>query len=105
MFKPIPLLSKSEITSFYLVSMAVQPGLCRTWSDTQIVDFLTQLTSISKTNGVVFFLSTYVGSLAKFKKRHTFSIEPFSSKSCLKNLAISIFTYKKIHVYSYILLT
>lgn len=36
---------------------------------------------------------TYVGSLAKFKNKHTFSIEPFSSKSCLKNLAASMFTY------------
>ena len=35
---------------------------------------------------------TYVGSLARFRKRHTFSMEPFSSKSCLKNLAISMFT-------------
>jgi hypothetical protein len=36
---------------------------------------------------------TNVGSLAKFKKRQTFSIDPFSSKSCLKNLAVSILTY------------
>ena len=33
-----------------------------------------------------------VGSFAKFKNRATFSIEPFSSKSCLKNLAVSMFT-------------
>ena len=37
--------------------------------------------------------TTYVGSLAKFRKRHTFSIEPFSSKSCLKKRAISMFTW------------
>lgn len=35
---------------------------------------------------------TYVGSLAKFKKRQTLSIEPFSSKSDLKNRAVSMFT-------------
>ena len=40
--------------------------------------------------------TTYVGSLAKFRKRHTFSIEPFSSKSCLKNLAISMFTWNTV---------
>lgn len=37
---------------------------------------------------------TYVGSLAKLRKRHTFSIEPFSSKSCLKNRAVSMLTCK-----------
>ena len=33
------LLSKSENSSFYLFSMYVQPGLCQTWSETQIVVF------------------------------------------------------------------
>ena len=36
----ISLLLKSEISSFYLFSVTVQPGLCRTWSETQIVGFL-----------------------------------------------------------------
>ena len=31
----IPLLSKSEISSLYSSSMAVQPGLCQTWSQTR----------------------------------------------------------------------
>ena len=30
----IPLLSKSEISSLLASSVAVQPGLCRTWSET-----------------------------------------------------------------------
>ena len=30
----IPLLSKSEISSLYPSSLIVQPGLCRTWSET-----------------------------------------------------------------------
>ena len=30
----ISLLSKSEISSFWASSVAVQPGLCRTWSET-----------------------------------------------------------------------
>ena len=38
--------------------------------------------------------SPYVGSLAKFKNRQTFSMEPFSSKSCLKKRAPSILTCK-----------
>ena len=37
----IPLLSKSEISSLYLSSVAVQPGLCQTWSETPKTDFLT----------------------------------------------------------------
>ncbi len=39
--------------------------------------------------------NTYVGSLARLRNRHTFSIEPFSSKSCLKNRAVSMLTYIK----------
>ena len=37
----IPLLSKSEISSLYPSSVAVQPGLCRTWSETPKTGFLT----------------------------------------------------------------
>ena len=37
----IPLLSKSEISSFWPSSVAVQPGLCRTWSETPKTGFLT----------------------------------------------------------------
>ena len=33
----IPLLLISKVSSFYLYSVTVQPGLCRTWSETQIV--------------------------------------------------------------------
>ena len=37
----IPLLSKSKISSLNRSSVTVQAGLCRTWSETQIVGFLT----------------------------------------------------------------
>ena len=37
----IPLLSKSKISSFYPSSVVVQPGLCRTWSETPKTGFLT----------------------------------------------------------------
>ena len=40
---------------------------------------------------------SHVGSLAKLRKRQTFSIEPFSSKSCLKNLAVSMLTWRRWH--------
>ena len=37
----IPLLPKSEISSLSPSSMAVQPGLCGTWSETPKTGFLT----------------------------------------------------------------
>ena len=37
----IPLLSKSEISSLEPSSVAVQPGLCQTWSETPKTGFLT----------------------------------------------------------------
>ena len=44
----IPLLPKSEISSILLSSVAVQPGLCRTWSETPKTGFLaTRLKSIN----------------------------------------------------------
>ena len=36
----IPLLSKCEISSIYPSSVALQPGLCRTWSETPKTGFL-----------------------------------------------------------------
>ena len=35
----IPLLSKSEIPSLYPSSVAVQPGLCMSWSETRTLVF------------------------------------------------------------------
>ena len=35
----IPLLSKSEISSLSPSSVAVQPGLCQTWSETRMLVF------------------------------------------------------------------
>ena len=37
----IPLLSKYEISSLWPSSVAVQPGLCRTWSEIPKTGFLT----------------------------------------------------------------
>ena len=37
----IPLLPKSEISSLQPSSVAVQPGLCRTWLETPKIGFLT----------------------------------------------------------------
>ena len=35
----IPLLSKSEISSLLPSSVVVQPGLCRSWSETRLLVF------------------------------------------------------------------
>ena len=40
-YSMIPLLSKSEISSLQPSSVVVQPGLCRTWSETPKTGFLT----------------------------------------------------------------
>ena len=37
----IPLLPKYKISSFYPSSVTVQPGLCRTWTETPKIGFLT----------------------------------------------------------------
>ena len=42
MDRTIPLLPKHEIPSLQPSSAAVQPGLCRTWSETPKTDFLTK---------------------------------------------------------------
>ena len=44
----IPLLPKSEFSSLYPSSVAVQPGLCRTWSETPKTGFLTTRLKLQK---------------------------------------------------------
>ena len=44
------LLSKSKISSFYPSSVAVQPGLCRTRSETRTLFFLTTRLILISTN-------------------------------------------------------
>lgn len=69
----------------------LDPGSIRDEAFTGAFTSLTPLIpSLLKRKEVTGF--TYVGSLAKFKKRQTLSIEPFSSKSDLKNRAVSMFT-------------
>ena len=53
----IPLLSKSEISSFYPSSDVVQTGLCGTWSETPKTGFLrTRLICISTNNKFIDFV-------------------------------------------------
>ena len=57
----IPLLPKSEISSFKPSFMAVQPGLCRTWSETPKTGFLT-----TRLVNLIFF-NTKLSRVAKKK--------------------------------------
>ena len=50
----IPLLRVSKVSSFYLYSVTVQPGLCRTWSETQIVGFPTHRLIYYSTVEIIF---------------------------------------------------
>ena len=59
----IPLLLKSEISSFLPSSVTVQPGLCRTWSETQIVSFLTHRLNINSILLGQIFLKICIRSL------------------------------------------
>ena len=45
----IPLLSRSEISSLYSSSDVVEPGLCRTWSETLKTGFLMTTLKLDKT--------------------------------------------------------
>ena len=51
----IPLLPKSEISILYLSSVAVQPGLCWTWSETPKTNFLTGRLICNDKNKSAFF--------------------------------------------------
>ena len=53
----IPLLSKSEISSLQTSTVFVQPGLCRTWSETPKTGFLTTryISFFQKTESVIAF--------------------------------------------------
>ena len=81
----IPLLLKSEISSFYLLSVLVQLGLCQTWSETTLLVFprggsfkdkeLCQVAS-SRTNTIKHILSRkqiFSPSLSSFKESNLFS--------------------------------
>ena len=56
----IPLLLKSEISSLWLFSVLVQVGLCRTWSETQIVGFVTHSLKCEHVILLIIFLVTYI---------------------------------------------
>ena len=58
----IPLLSKSEMSSLYLSSVAVQPGLCRTRSETRMLVFSWRGSLINQTQTFFIVLFSRRGS-------------------------------------------
>ena len=59
--RTIPLLSKSEISCLYPSSVAVQPGLCQTWSETPKTGFLTTMLKLSLFLSFCLFLHENLG--------------------------------------------
>ena len=57
----IPLLPKSEISSLSPSSVAVQPGLCRTWSETPKTDFLTTRLTLIREQSYIVLLRNFIG--------------------------------------------
>ena len=70
----IPLLSKSEISSLYPSSVAVQPGLCRTWSETLKTGFLTTRLKLSDQSLVSEKDSSFLHSDSKNTVRYLSSL-------------------------------
>ena len=67
----IPLLSKSEVSSFYPSSVAAQPGLCRTRSETRMLVFSSlQLISVCS----CYMLSLKFIFVAKYPYPNNFEI-------------------------------
>ena len=71
----IPLLPKSEISSLQPSSVAVQPSLCRTWSETPKTGFLTtrlKWTVKNKANRKLYFLYSVPGK--KWRKKISYQL-------------------------------
>ena len=66
----IPLLLKSEISSFWLFSVLVQVGLCRTWSETHIVGFVTH-----RLNYKIFICVCHINGTVTVPKKTMFGKE------------------------------
>ena len=73
----IPLLPKSEISSLQPSSVAVQPGLCRTWSETPKTSFLTTRLIYKKEKNILFCTNNHCIEQKK-EKHHTVSSENFN---------------------------
>ena len=78
----IPLLPKSEISSLYLSSVAVQPGLCRTWSETPKTGFLTtRLKYLLHSDCLVFKFSMRNTYMSRVMRKPTFGFPTWSDSN------------------------
>ena len=80
----IPLLPKSEVASLYPSSEAVQPGLCRTWSETPKTGFLaTRLIGCKALSNIFYFFATsFINYIIIYMSTHKDSIYHMTLKSC-----------------------
>ena len=64
----ISLLPKYEISSLYPSCVALEPGLCRTWSETPNTGFLASWLILYKLNKqpILFFILIYIQEVLKF---------------------------------------
>ncbi|KAF1747742.1 hypothetical protein GCK72_024208 [Caenorhabditis remanei] len=73
-----------------IVELTIDVDLSLSNVSSQIWDRARNSAAVKAIRGVM--IRSMVGSLAKLRKRHTFSMDPFSSKSCLKKRAVSMLT-------------
>ena len=69
----IPLLPKSESSSLKPSSLAVQPGLCRTWWETPKTGFLTTRLNLSTPQMSRIISTASRGNLFGPQQRHTYA--------------------------------
>ena len=69
----IPLLPKSEISNLWPSSVAVQPGLCRTWSETTKTGFLTSRLNYPRHGHGALVISNHISQGAGESKEVCFS--------------------------------
>ena len=81
----IPLLSKSEISSLYPSSVAVQPCLCGTWSETPKTGFLT--TRLKLLSNSYLFTSVYLMILKSHTNIEIATICQLHTKSIIKQFS------------------
>ena len=84
----LPLLLKSEISSFLLYCVTVQPGLCQIWSEPQIVGFLMHRLNYELLIQFSFFQIESMKSLIGFPTsmyNDTFLLEKYRSVSISVN--------------------
>ena len=92
----IPLLLKSEISSFLLSSVMVQVGLCRTWSETTLLVFPRGGSNVTATYQCLYALAPRrIISVFIFKISHKCPSFKFRSTVLLESRPTHVYTFNK----------